>query len=70
MISTAYARTQVDVNVRVLVKARNELSVVTTCIIAYKAVELLGYLEFVKYVKFNRSLGGLCIVSVEVAEGN
>jgi hypothetical protein len=70
MISTAYARTQVDVNVRVLVKARNELSVITTCIIAYKAVELLGYFEFVEYVKYNRSLGSLYIVSVEVAEGN
>jgi hypothetical protein len=49
--STVYAVTQVDVHVRVLVKVRNEFSVVTNHVIAYKAVELLEYLEFVEYVE-------------------
>jgi hypothetical protein len=49
--STVYAVTQVNVHVRVLVKVRNEFSVVTNHVIAYKAVELLEYLEFVEYVE-------------------
>jgi hypothetical protein len=70
MASTAYAVVCCDVNVRVQVKARDKLAVVTARVIAHKAVELSGYFVLVEHSTYDSPLGGPSIVSKKVAEGD
>jgi hypothetical protein len=70
MASTAYAVVRRDVDVRVQVKARDKLAVVTARVIAHKAVELSGYFVLVKHSTYDSPLGGPSIVSKKVAEGD
>jgi hypothetical protein len=70
MASTAYAVVRCNVNVRVQVKARDKLAVVTARVIAHKAVELSGYFVLIKHSAYDSPLGGPSIVSKKVAEGD
>jgi hypothetical protein len=70
MATTACAVVRHDVDFGVQVEALNELSVVVCCIIAHKAVELLGCFILIEYSTCDSPLGSPSTVSVEVAEGN
>jgi hypothetical protein len=70
MASTAFAVIYHDVDFGVQVEALNKLSVVVCCIIAHKAVELLGCFILIEYSTCDSPLGSPSMVSVEVAEGN
>ena len=61
---------RIDVDVGVLIEARDERRVVTARVIAHKAVKLSGYIIFIEYSAQNSSLRVASMVAVEVAEGD
>jgi hypothetical protein len=67
---TAYAVARVEVNISVFVKGGDSLIVVARGVVAHKTVKFFGDFVGLKYVNNNRRLGGACVVSIEVAEGN
>jgi hypothetical protein len=54
----------------VFVKGGDGLIVVARGVVAYKTVKFFGNFVGLKYVNNNRRLGGACVVSIEVAEGD
>jgi hypothetical protein len=54
----------------VFVKGRDSLIVVARGVVAHKTVKSFSNFVGLEYVNNNRRLGGACVVSIEVAEGD
>jgi hypothetical protein len=54
----------------VFVKGGDSLIVVAGGVVTYKTVNFFSNFVGLKYVNNNRRLGGACVVSIEVTEGD
>ena len=70
MACTAYTVFGTKVKYRRLVKASNELAVVTCGIVTNKTVKIKLKIVLLNNLEYNRSLCTACVVAKKITEGN